>query len=164
MSDPDRPEPGEPEPFLRTPFNEERATLSPDGRWVAYTSDELGTSEVYVQSFLGSTPGRGGRWQISTAGGSLANWSRNGRELFYESDSRIMVTEYTVKGDSFVAGKPRVWSPQQLFASGFANYDVAPDGKRLAIFPRPDAAESEPSRVAFLLNFFDEVRRRLPRK
>ena len=105
--------------------------FSPDGHWLAYTSKESGSYQVYVRAF----PDKGGKWQISNAGGIYPVWSRNGRELFFRSDdNRIMVAAYEVKGDSIVADKPRVWSEEKLRTSGHRNcdYDVAPDGKRIA--------------------------------
>ena len=70
-----------------------------------------GVFEVYVRPF----PGPGGRWQISTGGGDFPIWSRDGRELFFESrDRSIMATAYAARGDSFTAGKPRVWSETRL--------------------------------------------------
>ena len=162
VSDPDHPKPGKPEPFLRTASNELFPAVSPDGRWIAYQSDESGRYEVYVRPF----PGPGGKWQISNAGGQMPIWSRNGRELFFENqDSRIMVTDYEPKSDSFGAGKPRGWSDHQLRnLSGNVNYDLAPDGKRFAIFPNLSAPAEEKGAVhmTFLLNFFDELRRRAP--
>src|SRR5438105_14911572 len=80
-SDPDHPKAGKPEPFLATPSDELAAMFSPDGRWIAYRSNESGRNEVYVRPFPG---GRGGKWQISTGGGLYGIWSNNGRELFYE--------------------------------------------------------------------------------
>ena len=109
--------------------------------------------------------GRGGKWQISTAGGLYGIWSDNGRELFYETaDNRIMVVNYTVTNDSFVPGKPRVWSEKQVFYAGSANLALAPDGKRFAVFPIPEAAAPGKGsvHVTFLLNFFDELQRRIP--
>ena len=110
-------------------------------------------------------PGPGGT-QISNAGGTLPVWSRNGRELFFQNpDNRIMVADYTAKGDSFVTRKPHLWSDQQLHnLGGTLNYDLAPDGKRFAIFPEVKAAVEEKGdvHVTFLLNFFDELRRRAP--
>jgi Tol biopolymer transport system component len=100
VSDPEHPKPGKPELFLRTPFDEREPAFSPGGRWIAHTSSESGRYEVYVRPF----PGPGGKWQISTGGGLLPIWSRNGRELFYETltpDNRIMVSTYTAKADSF---------------------------------------------------------------
>ncbi len=72
-----------------------------------------------------------------------------------------MVSDYTVRGSSFEASKPRVWSNQRLFQTAFTNFDLAPDGKQFAIVP--DSNTSPPEvRVTILLNFFDELRRRLP--
>ncbi len=162
LRDPDHPKPGKPQPFLRTPAQELRPAFSPDGRWIAYTSDESGRYEIYVRSF----PGPGGKWQISTTGGNPPIWSRNGRELFFETlDNRIMVADYTAKGDSFVASRPRVWSETQIRATGaVVNLDLAPDGKRFAVFPMPDPKVEEKGsvHVTFLLNFFDELRRHAP--
>ena len=136
--------------------------FSPDGRWIAYRSNESGAYEIYVRPF---PAGRGGKWQISTGGGLYGIWSNNGRELFYETaDNRIMVVEYTVNGDSFLPGKPRLWSEKQIYYAGVTNLALAPDGKRFAVFPMPeDAGPGKGSvRVTFLLNFFDELRRRMP--
>ncbi len=109
--------------------------------------------------------GRGGKWQISTGGGLYAFWSNNGRELFYETpDNHIMVVDYTVNGDSFLPGKPRLWSEKQIFFNIGSNLALAPDGKRFAVFPMPEAAEPEKGsvHVIFLQNFLDELRRRIP--
>src|SRR5258708_40326833 len=92
-------------------------------------------------------------------------WSRNGHELFYRTDDqRIMVVNYTVKGESFVADKPRVWFRKQLANIGMgANFDLAPDGKRLLVLMPAEGAESRESlsHVTLEVNFFDEVRRRV---
>ena len=92
-------------------------------------------------------------------------WSRNGRELFYRTeDQRIMVVSYTVKGDAFVADIPRLWSTQRLANTGMvANVDIAMAGTRFAALMPADAAEPRETRGHFtlVLNFFDEVRRRL---
>ena len=113
LSDPEHPKPGNPELFLRTPSNEYDPAFSPDGRWIAYSSQESGQPEVYVRPFPG---GRPGMWQISTDAGVL--WSM----------------------------------------------DLAPDGKRFAVFPRPEATGGQKGsvHVTVLLNFFDELRRRVP--
>ncbi len=163
VSDPDHPKPGKPELFLRTPFDEYDPVFSPDGPWIAYTSRESGPNEVYVRPF----PGPGGKWQISIGGGAHAIWSRNGRELFYESpDNHIMAAAYTAKADSFAADKPRPWSNTQIFEPVALqwNLDLAPDGKRFAVIPRPEAASEQKGsvHVTVLLNFFDELRRKLP--
>jgi serine/threonine-protein kinase len=166
LSDPDHPKPGKPELFLRTPSGERYPAVSPDGRWIAYQSNESGRDEVYVRPFPIPPGGTGGKWQISNAGGVFPVWSPKGRDLFFQNlDNRIMVTDYEVKTESFVAGKPRVWSDQQLRDLGGAlNYDLAPDGKRFAVLPNLNAPVEEKGdvRVTFLLNFFDELRRRAP--
>jgi eukaryotic-like serine/threonine-protein kinase len=161
LTDPDHPKPGKPEPFAQTAANEVQPAFSPDGRWMAYASDESGVYEVYVRPFPGNG---GGKWQISSGGGKLPVWSREGKNLFFESpDDRIMLASYAVNGKSFAANKPRLWSDQQLIApTGDLNFDVAPDGTSIeALVPRPAAEENKTSlHVTFLLNFFDELRRR----
>jgi serine/threonine-protein kinase len=162
LTDPDRPKPGKPEPFLRGPADEQLPTFSPDGRWIAYRSNETGSPEIYVRPFPAAS---GGQWKISTAGGLFALWSSNGRELFYETtDNRIMVVDYTVDGASFVPGKPRLWSDKQLLYFGTSNVDLAPDGKRFVVLSLPEPAPGEHGsvHVTMLLNFFDELRRKLP--
>ncbi len=160
---------GKPEIFLQTPADERTPTFSPDGRWLAYTSNESGTYQVYVRASSDkSRPDRGGKWQISNAGGAYPVWSSNGHELFFRGDdNRIMVAAYAAKTDSFIPDKPRVWSEKQLAdlgAIGTSNYDLAPDGKRVAaIMPveTPKALQSQ-NHVIFLENFFDELRRNVP--
>ena len=154
---------GKPEVFLQTPADERTPSFSPDGRWLAYVSDESGTFQVYVRAF----PDKGGKWQISNSGGWLPMWSRNGHELFFEAlDNHIMVTAYTVKGDSFVADKPRLWSEKQIEGLTLIskNVDLAPDGKRIVALMPVETAEAQKAQnhVIFLENFFDEVRRKVP--
>jgi Tol biopolymer transport system component len=152
---------GKPEIFLQTQAEERFPSFSPDGRWLAYNSDESGTFQIYVRAF----PDQGGKWQISNSGGTYPMWSHNGHELFFETlDNHIMVAAYTVKGDSFVADKPRMWSEKQLagLVNNSKNVDLAFDGKRIvALMPIETAGvQKAQSHVIFLENFFDEVRRR----
>ena len=152
--------PGEPKPFLNSAFNETEPAFSPDGRWLAYRSSESGSYEVYVRPF----PGPGGKWQISTGGGYLPKWSRNGRELFYRTtDNKIMVVTYTVTGDSFHGDKPQLWSPGQFTDSGVGTsaFDLHPDGKRFAVLKAPGTEQTAAvNKVSFIFNFFDELRRK----
>ncbi len=165
-SDPEHPKPGKPTPFLQTPAVEVGLVFSPDGHFVAYFSNESGKFEVYVRPAPGpdGKPGPG-KWQISTTGGTYPEWSPNGRELFYQGlDGHIMVADYTATGGSFSSNKPRALSDRQIrFAPGL-NFALAPDGKHFAVFPLPEATADDkgPAHVTFLLNFFDELRRKVP--
>jgi serine/threonine-protein kinase len=153
---------GEPQLFLKTSTGNSYAAFSPDGRWLAYADAEAGSYEVYVRAF----PDKGTKVQISNAGGLIPVWSRTARELFYRTeDHRIMVANYTVKGETFVADKPRVWFGKQLLANlGTApSFDLAPDGKRFVVLmpaESPEPRETQ-SHVTLVVNFFDEVRRRV---
>jgi Tol biopolymer transport system component len=153
---------GKPEAFLRTPANELYPAFSPDGRWIAYRSMESGNSEIYVRAF----PDKGGKWLISNSGGVVPVWSRNAAELFYRtSEQQIMVVPYTTKEDSFLAGKPRLWSEKRLAETATSqNLDITPDGKRFAVL-MPAAQQEDrgaPTHLIFLMNFFDEIRRKVP--
>jgi Tol biopolymer transport system component len=154
--------PGEPKPFLNSAFNEGQPAFSPDGRWLAYISNESGNNEVYVRPF----PGPGGKWPISTGGGLYPKWSRNGKELFYRTpDSKIMVVIYTASADSFHADKPQLWSPGQFTELGLgnSNFDLHPDGKRIAVLKAPGTEQAAAvNKVSFIFNFFDEIKRKLP--
>ena len=138
-----------------------RWSFSPDGRWLAYMSNESGQWEVYVRAFAAS----GGKWQVSTAGGLNPKWSRTGKELFFSTpDNRVMVVPYTVSGDSFSPGRPQLWSSGQFTDRlGMVNYDVYPDGKRVAVLKTPIGTEDvSPSKFAFVFNFFEELRQKVP--
>ena len=124
-----------------------------------------GATEVFVRAFPQPASGSGGKWQISTGGGTTPLWSRTAPELLYQSGDQIMVASYTVSGDTLVPGKPRVRVPK-LGASAMGNssvWDLAPDGKRVAVVT-PESAEAfkQEHEVVFLENFFDELRRRAP--
>jgi serine/threonine-protein kinase len=156
---------GKPEAFLQTPADERDPAFSPDGRWLAYASDQSGTLQTYVRPF----PDTGGKWQISSGGGAYPMWSSSGRELFFETlDNHIFAAAYTVKGDAFVADKPRMWSETPIAGTGAVNpgknVGLAPDGKRIvALMPTATGdAQQVKNHVVILLNFFDELRRRAP--
>jgi Tol biopolymer transport system component len=117
--------------FLQTPFNETRPAFSPDGRWLAYQSNESGRPEVYVQNF----PGPGGKWQVSTAGGIEPAWRADGKELFFGAlDQKLMAVDI-VPGETFVVGVPRALflasvSPNRNVRS---HYLPSADGKRFLL-------------------------------
>jgi eukaryotic-like serine/threonine-protein kinase len=147
---------GEPKPFLDSASREDMSVFSPDGRWLAYQSNESGEFQVYVQPF----PGPGGRWQVSTDGGRFPKWSRNRRELFYlTQDNKIEVATYTASNGSFRSDKPRLWSPGQFTER---NFDLHPDGTRFAVLKASANNQSPPiNKVSFILNFFEELRRKV---
>src|SRR5204863_57678 len=144
-------------------------SFSPDGRWLAYQSNESGTNEVYVRAFPPPASGQGGKWLVSNSGGVNPRWSRRAHDLFYQSGDQIMAASYMVNGDTFVAEKPRVWVAKLgavPVIGNFSVWDVTPDGQRVAVLTpvaSSDAAKQE-HQVVFLLNFFDELRRIAPVK
>ncbi len=151
--------PGQPKPFVNTSSAELFPAFSPDGRWIAYQSNESGSPEVYVRPF----PGPGGKWQISTDGGVGPEWSQSSKELFYQTpDQKIMVVDYSSTGDSFRADKPHLWSPGQITRRG-SSFDMSldPDGKRFAVLKSSGTETSPPpiNKISFIFNFFDELRR-----
>jgi eukaryotic-like serine/threonine-protein kinase len=134
------------------------AGFSPDGRWLAYMSNESGRSEVFVRSF----PGPGAQWQVSTSGGSVPTWSRRRNQLFYLSpDSHLMVVSYTIEGNTFRADPPQKWSEQRINDRPTTrSFDLHPDGDRFVV--SGDLADTpNVNKVVLISNFFDEMRRRL---
>jgi serine/threonine-protein kinase len=152
---------GTPEKFLVTPADERHPSFSTDGRWIAYSSDESGTYQIYVRAF----PDNGGRWTISSSnGGVYPIFSRNGRDLFYRTlDGQVMAAGYVVKDNAFVPDPPRVFSEKRLANLPLnGSYDVAPDGRIVGLFPSDESLSGRTqNHVTFLLNFADEIRRRV---
>ena len=146
------------QPFLRTPFNESVPSFSPDGRWLAYVSDESGLYEVYVQPY----PGPGGKYQISTGGGTEPVWNRNGKELFYRSGDKMMAVDITTQ-PSFSAGKPKMLfeGPYVPDALTYPYYDVSPDGQRFLMI-KPSEETSSLTQIVVVQNWFEELKRRVP--
>jgi eukaryotic-like serine/threonine-protein kinase len=147
------------EPFLITKFDESVPRFSPDGRWLAYISNESGRYEIYVQAY----PGPGGKWQISTEGGTEPAWNRNGRELFYRNGDKMMAVDIVTQ-PSLVAGKPRMLfaGPYELSPATSHNYDVSADGQRFLMLKPAEASETAPTQINVVLNWFEELKRRVP--
>jgi serine/threonine protein kinase len=160
LSDPEHPKPGKKELFLGSPAWEDQPSISPDGRWVAFESNKLGTFEVYVRP-ASAEPSSPVQWQVSSGGGSYPVWSRGGSDLFYVANRGIMTVHYSLNSPSFVVDPPRPWSSTPL---GSSQFDIAPDGKRLlvALPVQTNGQQTDSAHIVFLLNFFDEVRRRMP--
>jgi eukaryotic-like serine/threonine-protein kinase len=140
-----------PQPFLDTRFTRGNLQFSPDGKWVAYESDETGHSEIYVVPY----PGPGGKSQVSTDGGTQPRWNRNGRELFFRSGAKMMAVDVET-GAAFRAETPRM-----LFEKVSSDYDAAPDGRRFLML-KPAAATADSSELHVISNWFDDLRRRVP--
>ena len=149
-SDAAHPKPGVPERFDAG----DAPIFSHDKQWLAYEGSIAGTPELFVLPI----PGPGGPWQIS-ASGIAPVWSRTGPEIFYQNvhDETVMVTRYSIIGGSLSSARPRQWNPMRATLLGF---DLMPDGKRIVIIPA--AGQIEPTHATFLLNFIDDLRRRLP--
>ena len=156
----DDPHPGKLEPWLSGPVDSQFPALSPDGKWVAYASDEMaGRNQIYVRPF----PGPGGKWQVSTDGGRFPEWSPAGDELFYTNlNANLMAVHYKVKGEAFIRGEERVKFPHPIsILFSLRNYSTAPDGKQFVALLAPQQPEnSPPPRLTFLVNFVDELDRR----
>jgi serine/threonine-protein kinase len=151
------------EPLMATSFSEFNPSVSPDGRWLAFESDESGRFVVYVRPF---PEVQTGRWQISTAGGTRPLWSRDGRELFYlETQGRLM-SAAVENGPTFVHRTPRM-----VFEGGYAapnqgrTYDVSADSQRFVMIKNAtgDAGgDAAPPHINIVLNWFEELKARVP--
>jgi serine/threonine-protein kinase len=156
------------EPLTRTPFNELNAEISPDGRWLAYESNESGQREVYVRPFPEVS---GGRWQVSTAGGTRPVWARNGQELFYmavEGDQATLMSVRVAGGTTWSAGAPtKLFVGRYFFADALASigegrtYDVSPDGRRFLMIKQPGEYQSGRN-IVVVQNFVEELKRLVP--
>jgi hypothetical protein len=135
---------GDRKPFAvtQTPFTEYDARFSPDGRWIAFLSDETGHNEVQIRQF----PGPGARVQVSVGGGTMPRWRRDGREIFYlGSDRRLMAVSVIERGPTIDTGTPR-----PLFKmSTTSTYEPSPDGDRFLV----TAVASDPSPITVILNW-----------
>jgi len=134
-------------PFLvlQAPFDEFDAQFSPDGRWIAYTSDESHRAEIYVTPFPPTIAGPGGKRQVSTAGGSLLRWRRDGKEIFFMGpDRRLMAAEIEVKGGTLEVGQVRSLFNAIGTTQGNPLYDVSADGQHFLFRNLPAEKSAEP--------------------
>ena len=160
LHDPDKPIAAASQPIMEATAMQPE--FSPDGRWIAFITDE-----VRVRPYPPPGNGDSPEWQISSGGGRFPMWSRTSRELFYQTpDDRIMVVPYTTGTDSFAASQPRLWSKKAYpemarFCCSQSNAGISPDGKRF-VLPELGEHSKSPLDVQVLLNFSDELRRRVP--
>jgi Tol biopolymer transport system component len=155
------PEDRKPRPLLQSTFNEREGRFSPDGKWVAYSSDESGRYEIYVRGFSGAASGPGGKWQVSTAGGQQARWRGDGKELFYLApDRKLMAVSIDTTGGSFHAASPQALFETRLPFAGVLSaflYDAAADGRRFLMADQ--VGEATPSPMTVVINWPAQARR-----
>jgi eukaryotic-like serine/threonine-protein kinase len=144
-------------PLVQTPFRETGGRVSPDGRWLAYITDETGRAELYVVPFQAREP----RWQISHGGAREAIWSRDGGELFYRNGNGMMAVK--VAGTKTLSpGRPEVLFEREYFQAGgpgIVNYDVAPDGQRFLMLKR---ADDRGARITVVQGLAQLIRQHMP--
>jgi Tol biopolymer transport system component len=145
-----------PFPFLQTDFDEVHAQFSPDGKWIAYSSNESGMWQVYVRSF----PDRGEKWPVSTSGGAQPRWRRDQKQLFYISADKMMVVDVKMDGAKFEAGVPKALFDLR-FRPGFPGprnwYTVSEDGQRFLVTTNLEEATARPTTV--VLNWTADLKR-----
>jgi Tol biopolymer transport system component len=153
-----------PQPFLDSQFSKALPQFSPNGRWVAYQSDETGRNEVYVTPY----PGPGGKVHVSNEGGTTPRWARNGRELFYRNGDKMMAVDIQT-APAFRAGAPQLLFEGHYFEGRLfsydqygASYDVAPDGKRFLMLKPAAGQNAQSGQLHVVVNWFEELRRRVP--
>jgi Tol biopolymer transport system component len=143
------------EPWLQTRFNEQDPDISPDGAWIAYTSDETGQSEVYVSPF----DGRASRYVVSVGGGGLARWSPDGRYLYYAHGNTLYRTTVQTTGDTFRASRPEKAIDNLPLIE--RDYWVLPDGSVVVVGSTGKGATT--GKLVVTLGFFEELERAVPR-
>jgi hypothetical protein len=156
---------GEPMEYLATEFFDRFPVISPDGRWVAYMSDESGRSEIYVRPF----PFAAGKWQVSDDGGTWPSWSPDGSELIYRDEDGLMSAAVTTENGSFRAGRPKPLASGGLSTnqggiavagSIFSDYEITPDGTSFIILQGGEGLSSQ-NNVTLVTNWFEVLRETL---
>ena len=153
------------ESLLQTNAIELNGDLSPDGRWLAYQSNESGTYQVYVRPFPNA--GTGGRWQVSTSGGTRPAWARSGRELFYKDATGLLAVSVQTTGQTFTAGNPTKLFDARYYAGvNFRTYDVSPDGQRFLMVKEAGSGDDKatPASMVVVEHWFEDLKQKLPVK
>jgi Tol biopolymer transport system component len=141
-----------PKPFIKTQFNEANAAISPDGRWVAYDSDESGRREVYVATF----PQLSGRWQVSASGGKEPQWRRDGKELFFiNNNNDLMAAEVKPGSGAFETEAPKLLFTTPLTTIGRNRFVATRDGQRFLVITWPEVA---PAPINVVVNWVAEIK------
>jgi serine/threonine-protein kinase len=155
-----------PEAVLQTAFDEASAELSPDGKWLAYSSNESGRYEIYVRPFPEVDSGR---WQVSGSGGTRPMWARDGRSIFYMTQPVLTLMEVPIQGGArFAAGPPRVAikGPNGYLAPQYSRpYDVSPDGRRFLMIQNaqtPEGRAPVQQPLVVIQNWLEDLTRLVP--
>jgi Tol biopolymer transport system component len=155
---------GKVQPLLASQFREADPAISPDGRWLAYTSDESGRQEIYIRPYASGA----GRWQVSDNGGGYPRWTKNGRELVYRVDDGVMAASIEASGDSLRTGKPtRLFtgalrggiSGLTIGGNNLSDFDVSADGQRFIMFPTSNAEFTNRGIVTLVTRWSEELTR-----
>ena len=143
-------------PLIATPASEGYPALSPDGRWLAYQSNESGTFEVYVRPFPETASAK---WQVSTSGGAQPLWARNGRELFYINGNNEMVVAAVRPGPTFLVGEQETLFPVTSFAvgGGVISYSLTPDDRRFVFLQEGESVQQ--SELVLAEHWFQTLQR-----
>jgi len=146
-------------PFLNSPFNEEYPEFSPDGHWIAYTSDESNRKEVYVRPF----PGPGLKYLVSSEGGREPIWARNDNQLFYRNENQMWVVNVRTNG-GFAATKPRRLFDKPGYTAAFPirTYDLSLDGQRFLMVKEEQEKPTPVTEMILVQNWFEELKRLVP--
>jgi serine/threonine-protein kinase len=149
-----------PKPLLATSFRERSPSLSPDGKWLAYASDETGRFEVFVRPFPDA---QSAKWQVSTAGGTSPHWSAQGNELFYLDAANVMQAAHLTTMPTFaIQSKERLFSASGYFVSPWSQaYDVTPDGQRFLMLRVGSAMGMESASLVLVENFLTDLQQRM---
>ena len=152
---------GEARAFLQTSASEHAPAFSPDGRWLAYASDETGRSEIYVQAF----PSGGSKAPISTDGGAEPVWSATGEELFYRNGDQMLVVAIETEGPLSVSRSRVLFErPYERLPWNERAYDVTSDGRRFVMVKGAETNDDVggPPQIAVVLNWFEDLKERVP--
>jgi len=146
-------------PFLNSPFIEEFPEFSPDGRWIAYTSNESKRSEVYVQPF----PGPGTKYPVSAEGGEQPLWARDSKQLFYRWEDQVWVVDVRTDG-AFTASKPRLLlkHPGYNISHPIRSYDLSLDSQRFLMMKLEQRMPTPVTEMILVQNWFEELKRLVP--
>jgi serine/threonine-protein kinase len=156
--------------LLKEKHWEAQPQISPDGRWMVYTSDESGQNQIFVRPF---PEVNSGRWQISTSGGDGPLWSRDGREIFYRNGDVVMAVlvktapTFSLKAPKILFRGTYVSNVFRVGNIGFVTWDISPDGKRFLMMKEVGStasAEAGPRKINIVLNWFEELKQRVPIK